>query len=133
MARVCGNPGALGKSRPTVASMCPLFESWSAALSGRIGSLFKHLDATSSMSMRDPYPRARPQFTDCDQSYYDGPGSLDLATCAGYVRQTLTREVRGGLRSDPTVARIGTLGLAIAVGTAYFRLARLKPCALCQA
>jgi two-component sensor histidine kinase/integral membrane sensor domain MASE1 len=42
------------------------------------------------------------------------------------MRQTLTRQVRGGTRTDPMVSWIGAIGLAIAVGIAYFLAAQLS-------
>jgi hypothetical protein len=42
------------------------------------------------------------------------------------MRQTLTREVRAGIRIDPRVRWIGAIGLAIAVGIVYFLAAQLS-------
>jgi two-component sensor histidine kinase/integral membrane sensor domain MASE1 len=42
------------------------------------------------------------------------------------MRQTLTREICGGIRTDATIPWIGAIGLAVAVGVAHFLAAQLS-------
>src|SRR5215467_3566062 len=67
------------------------------------------------------------RFTKCDLlGYHDNGGSAGSAAWGAYMPQNPTQEVYHTARADFTPTRLGAIGLAVAVGVAYFLAAQLS-------